>query len=124
MEMMMVENTIHIDDLLSIFTESFFCEGNLYNASYIPTDDSIATIMLEKVAMAAVDHLNHKDEIMVITIVNSSKISVNAYLDKSERYEIALAAATAAYKFNLVKNYLNVDVMEDSIPIHINLNNR
>jgi hypothetical protein len=125
METTIMENIVNTDSALNIFTESFICEGNLYNASYIPTDDSTATIMLEKVIKYPEEKIYYKYKInmVVITVVNSSKIRLDCQLEE-ECYEMALAAATAAYKLNLVKNYLTVEIMDQSFPIHIQSSNR
>lgn len=125
METTIMENTENTDSTLNIFTESFICEGNLYNASYIPTDDSAATIMLEKVIKYPEKKIFYKNKInmVMITVVNSTKIKLDYQLEE-ECYETALAAATAAYKLNLVKNYLTVDIMDQSYPIHIQSSNR
>lgn len=128
MEMTIIKNQKDTNDLLTISTESFMCEGNLYNASYIPTDDSVATIMLEKVIKYPNENIFYKNKInmITITIINSSKIKLSLDMQEiiSDRYEIALAAATAAYKFDLVKNYLTVDMTDASVPIHISSSNR
>ncbi len=126
--MTILKNLNNTNDLLNISTESFICEGVLYNASYIPTDDSIATIMLEKVVKYSNENIYYKNRINMITITinNSSEIKLSSFHQElsSNSYELALAAATAAYKFDLVKNYLTVDMNDESLPIHINLSNR
>lgn len=123
-----INNLINKNNLLNIFTESFMCEGALYNASYIPTDDFAATIMLEKVIQYPKENIYYKNKInmITITVLNSSEIKLSSFTleNSSERFEVALAAATAAYKFDLVKNYLTVDMADGSLPIHINSSNR
>lgn len=123
-----MKNLINTNDLLNISTESFISEGVLYNASYIPTDDSVATILLEKVVKYPNENFYYKNRInmITITIINSSEIKLALFKQEmsSDCYELAFAAATAAYKFDLVKNYLTVDMDDESLPIHINLSNR
>lgn len=128
MEMAMIEYTGNENCFNPIFTESFMCEGSLYNASYIPTNDSPATIMLEKVIKYPTDKIYYKNKInmILITVINSCRIKIDSQIEENKRYEIALACATAAYKFDLVKNYLSVEVMDSdtSIPMHIHTSNR
>lgn len=128
MELTMMKDLTNTDNLLNILTESFICEGTLYNATYIPTDDTVSTIMLEKVVKYPNENIYYKNRInmITITVMNSCKIKLSCHLqDNIEKcYEIALAAATAAYKFDLVKNYLTVDMGNETLPIHINASNR
>ncbi|WP_099468776.1 hypothetical protein [Konateibacter massiliensis] len=128
MEITMMEYKKTEDDFAPIYTEAFMCEGSLYNASYIPTDDSAATIMLEKVIKYPNDKIYYKNKInmIFITVVNSGKIRIESQTEEEKLYETALACATAAYRFNLVKNYLSVEApgLENSIPMHINSSNR
>lgn len=128
MELTMMKDLTNTDNLLNILTESFLCEGILYNATYIPTDDSTATVMLEKVVKYPDENIYYKNKInmITITVVNSSEIKLSCCSQEmmEKRYEIALAAATAAYKFDLVKNYLFVNMGNEALPIHINLSSR
>ncbi|KAB1438052.1 hypothetical protein [Candidatus Galacturonibacter soehngenii] len=128
MGMALKEYTGNEECFLPVFTESFLCEGSLYNASYIPTDDSVPTIMLEKVIKYPTDKIFYKNKInmVLITVLNSGKIRIDSKIEENKRYETALACATAAYKFNLVKNYLDVEVSDSDnvIPMHIHASNR
>jgi len=126
MELTIIQNVADTYDLPDIVTESFISEGILYNASYVPTDNSVATIMLERVVKYPEENIYFKNRINMIniTVVNSSHIKITSASDLEKSYEVALAAATAAYKFDLVKNYLTVDMENNSLPIHISLSNR
>lgn len=128
MEMALKEYTGNEECFLPVFTESFLCEGSLYNASYIPTDDSQTTIMLEKVIRYPTDKIYNRNKInmVLITVLSSGKIRIDSEIEESKLYETALACATAAYKFDLVKNYLVVEVSDTDnvIPMHIHTSNR
>lgn len=128
MEMALKEYTGNEDCFLPVFTESFLSEGSLYNASYIPTDDSQTTIMLEKVIKYPTDKIYYKNKInmVLITVLNAGKIRIDSEIAENELYDTALACATAAYKFDLVKNYLMVEISETDyvIPMHIHTSNR
>lgn len=128
MELAMLEKTGYEECFNPIFTESFICEGNLYNASYIPTDELPTTIMLEKVIKYPDDKIYFKNKInmVFIHVINAGKIRIEFNAADESLNEIALACATAAYKFDLVKNYLVVEVIgtDISIPFHINSSNR
>lgn len=127
MELTIIQNVVETYNLPDIVTESFISEGILYNASYVPTDNSVATIMLERVVKYSEENIYFKNKINMIniTVVNSSLIKITSAPDDSEKgYELAQAAATAAYKFDLVKNYLTVEMEDNSLPIHISLSNR
>jgi hypothetical protein len=128
MELTMMKDLTNTDNLFNIFTESFICEGILYNATYIPTDNAVATVLLEKVVKYLNENIFYKNRINTITITvqNSTKITLSCIFEENidKFYELALAAATAAYKFDLVKNYLTVNMGSETIPIHINSSNR
>jgi hypothetical protein len=127
MESMMLEKIVEKDELPNIKTESFFYEGVLYNASYVPTDDAETSIMLERVTKFPEENIYFKNRMymIVINVINSSNIKVAFPVsDTKEAYELSYAAATAAYQFDLVKNYLTVDLEGTSLPIHIHLSNR
>lgn len=129
MEVEMLEKVTNKECFHPIFTESFMCEGSLYNASYIPTDDATATIMLEKVIKYPNDKIYYKNKInmILITVLNAGRIRIATHsLIEENQYATALACARAAYQFDLVKNYLEVEVAQSDvlIPIHIHLSNR
>lgn len=127
MEMAIIDHINSEDNCISILTESFLCEDRLYNASYIPADDFAATILLEKVIKYSDDKIynNNKITLIVIHVINSTKIKLeHSSVEEKERYTIAMACAIAAYKFDLVKNYLTVEIDQHSIPIHISLIDR
>lgn len=128
MEMAIKEFTGNEECFLPIFTESFLCDGSVYNASYIPTDDSQPTIMLEKVIKYPTDNIYYENKInmVIITVLNSGKIRIDSGIEENKQYETALACATAAYKFDLVKNYLVVELSSTDhvIPMHIHTSNQ
>ena len=84
--------------------------------------------MLEKVIKYPTDKIYYKNKInmVLITVLNAGKIRIDSEIAENELYDTALACATAAYKFDLVKNYLMVEISETDyvIPMHIHTSNR
>ncbi|MFA9375543.1 MAG: hypothetical protein ACERKZ_02200 [Lachnotalea sp.] len=147
MESTVLKSLMKENDIFNIRTESFICEGALYNATYIPNnevsqeneilsnislhEDEIpqqVEIMLEKVIKYPSENFYYKNKInmIIVTVIKSTEIKLSSFTENinCEQYEIALAAATAAYKFDLVKNYLTVNMKAGIVPIHINSCNR